>query len=112
MIQSPTDGGQRGYRGGTRQRYCYRWLSSGICRIPAYESRVFPRQQGWDVYSWLAVAGLAPIVASLVAAWMCIDGLQGGKWEAEHALLMLKIAIALTGGYAIISAVLTFLPRK
>jgi|KBSMisStandDraft_5_1062788.scaffolds.fasta_scaffold52882_3 hypothetical protein len=72
----------------------------------------FRGSRAGDVYSWLAVAGLAPIVASLVAAWMCIDGLQGGKWEAEHALLMLKIAIALTGGYAIISAVLTFLPRK
>lgn len=62
------------------------------------------------VYNWLAVAGLIPIVASLLAAWMCIDGLQGGRWEAEHALLMLKIAIVLTGSYAIISAVLTFLP--
>ena len=62
------------------------------------------------VYNWLAVAGLIPIVASLIAAWMCIDALQGGKWEAEHALLMLKIAIVLTGSYAIISAGLTFFP--
>lgn len=30
------------------------------------------------VYNWLAVAGLIPIVASLAAAWMSIDGLQGG----------------------------------
>jgi len=41
---------------------------------------------------------------------MCIDGLQGGRWEAELALLMLKIAIVVTGGYAIISAGLTFFP--
>lgn len=63
-----------------------------------------------DKYNWLAVAGLLPIVVSLVAAWMCIDALQGGEWEANHSLVMLKIVLALTGGYAIISAVLAFFP--
>jgi uncharacterized membrane protein len=63
-----------------------------------------------DLYSRLAVSGLVPIVASLAAAWMCIDAIQGHQWEADHTLLMLKIVIALTGGYAIISAVLTFFP--
>jgi len=39
----------------------------------------FRGSRAGDVYSWLAVAGLAPIVASLVAAWMCIDGASGGQ---------------------------------
>lgn len=63
-----------------------------------------------DKYNWLAVAGLIPIVVSLVAAWMCVDALQGNTWEAEHTLLMLKMVLALTGTYAIISAVLAFFP--
>jgi hypothetical protein len=63
-----------------------------------------------DKYSYLAVASLAPILVALVSAWMCIDALHGGKWEANHALFMLKIVLALTGGYAVISAVLTFFP--
>ena len=70
----------------------------------------FQGRRSGDIYNWLAVAGLIPIVVSLVAAWMCINGIQGAKWEADHALLMLKIVLALTGSYAIISAVLTFFP--
>jgi uncharacterized membrane protein len=63
-----------------------------------------------DKYNWIAVAGLVPIVASLVAAWMCIDALQGCQWEAAHTLLIMKIVLALTGAYAIIAALLTFFP--
>ena len=63
-----------------------------------------------DKYNWLAVAGLIPIVVSLAAAWMCVDAVQGHVWEAEHTLVMLKIVLALTGAYAIISALLAFFP--
>jgi len=63
-----------------------------------------------DLYSRLAVSGLVPIVVSLASAWMCIDAIQGHRWEADHTLLMLKIVVTLTGLYAIISALLTFFP--
>jgi hypothetical protein len=63
-----------------------------------------------DRYKWLAVGGLVPIVASLIAAWMCVDALQGGEWEANHTLVILKIVLALTGAYAITSAGLAFFP--
>jgi len=63
-----------------------------------------------DKYNWLAVLGLVPVVFALASAWMCIDALQGGEWEASHTLLMMKIVIFLTGGYAIIAGVLTFFP--
>jgi uncharacterized membrane protein len=70
----------------------------------------FEGSRSGDKFNWLALGGLIPIVASLVAAWMCVDALQGSEWEASHTLLMLKIVLALTGGYAIISAVLAFFP--
>lgn len=76
----------------------------------ATKAESFEGSRAGDKYSWLAVAGLIPIIVSLTAAWMCIDALQGGEWEAGHTLLMLKIVLALTGGYAIISAVLAFFP--
>jgi uncharacterized membrane protein len=63
-----------------------------------------------DKYNWLAVYGLVPIVVSLAAAWMCVDALQGAEWEASHTLPMLKIVLALTAGYAVISALLAFFP--
>jgi len=63
-----------------------------------------------DKFNLLALAGLVPIVASLAAAWMCVDGLQGGDWEAVHVLFMLKIVLALTCGYAVLSGVLAFFP--
>jgi uncharacterized membrane protein len=63
-----------------------------------------------DKYNWLAVLGLLPILASLAAAWMCIDALQGSEWESVHTLVALKIVLALTGGYAILSAVVAFFP--
>jgi hypothetical protein len=63
-----------------------------------------------DKYNWLAVGGLLPIVAALASAWMCVDALQGAVWEIAHTLLMMKIVLALTGGYAIIAALLTFFP--
>lgn len=61
-----------------------------------------------DKYNWLAVGGLIPVVVSLISAWMCINALQGSQWAASHALLMLKIILLLTGGYAVISAALIF----
>lgn len=70
----------------------------------------FQGSRSGDKYNWLAVAGLLPIIMSLVSAWMCIDAIQGSEWEASHSLMMLKIVLALTGGYAIISAVLAFFP--
>lgn len=76
----------------------------------ATKAESFEGNRSGDKYSWLAVAGLLPIVVSLVSAWMCIDALQGGQWEATHALSMLKIVLALTGIYAIISAWLAFFP--
>jgi uncharacterized membrane protein len=63
-----------------------------------------------DKYNWLAVAGLLPIVVALAAAWMCVDALQGGQWESDHTLWMLKIVLAMTGIYAVVSAVLAFFP--
>ena len=63
-----------------------------------------------DKFNWLAVVGLLPILAALASAWMCVDALQGGQWEADHILVMLKMVLALTGGYAIISAMLAFFP--
>jgi uncharacterized membrane protein len=70
----------------------------------------FEGSKSGDKYGWLAVAGLVPIVVSLAAAWMCIDALQGAHWETDHTLVILKIVLALTGAYAIISAVLAFVP--
>jgi uncharacterized membrane protein len=70
----------------------------------------FQGSRSGDKYNWLAVAGLIPILVSLVSAWMCIDAIQGGEWEAAHTLMTLKIVLALTGAYAIISAGLAFFP--
>jgi len=63
-----------------------------------------------DKYNWLAVAGLIPIIAALLSAEICIEALKGWKWGADHALGTLQIVLALTGVYAIISAVLAFFP--
>lgn len=76
----------------------------------ATKAESYEGNRSGDKYNWLAVAGLLPIIVSLASAWMCIDALQGGEWEAAHALLMLKIVLALTGAYAIISAVFAFFP--
>jgi uncharacterized membrane protein len=76
----------------------------------ATKAESFEGSRSGDKYNWLAVSGLVPIIFSLVAAWMCVDALQGGAWEADHSLLMLKIVLALTGVYAIISAWLAFFP--
>ena len=76
----------------------------------ATKAESFEGNMSGDKYSRLAVVGLLPIVFSLASAWMCIDGLQGGVWEANHSLLMLKMVLALTGSYAIISSVLAFFP--
>ena len=76
----------------------------------ATKAESFEGSRSGDKYSWLAVLGLVPIVVSLAAAWMCIDALQGGAWEAEHTLLILKIVLALTGAYALLSACLAFFP--
>jgi uncharacterized membrane protein len=76
----------------------------------ASKAESFEGSKYGDKYNWLAILGLVPIVTSLVAAWMCVDALQGSEWEAAHTLLALKIVLALTGAYAIISAVVAFFP--
>jgi len=63
-----------------------------------------------DKYNWLAVAGLVPVLSALASAWMCIDAIKGNQWESEHVLLSLQIVLVLTAAYAIISALLAFLP--
>ena len=112
MIELPPDGGKRRYRGSARQRCCYRWLGSRICRIPAYQSRILPQQQVWARVQLARCGGAHPDCGF---AGSCVDvhrWASGGMWEAAHTLVMLKIAIVLTGSYSIISAVLTFLPNK
>jgi uncharacterized membrane protein len=70
----------------------------------------FEGSRSGDKFNWLALGGLIPIVGSLAAAWMCVDALQGSEWEASHTLWTLKIVLALTGGYAILSGLLAFFP--
>jgi uncharacterized membrane protein len=70
----------------------------------------FEGSRSGDKFNWLAFGGLIPIVVSIASAWMCVDALQGAAWEADHVLIMLKIVLALTGGYAVLSGVLAFFP--
>jgi len=71
---------------GSWQRRSNRWVGAHFRWISADQSRIVCKgSKSGDKYTWLAVAGLLPIVVSLVSAWMCIDALQCGQWEAEHA---------------------------
>lgn len=70
----------------------------------------FSNVERGDRYRWLASASLIPIIASLISAWICMDGIEGGTWAANHSLYSLKIVLSLTAIYAIIAAFLTFLP--
>ena len=61
-----------------------------------------------DKFKWLAVGGVIPALSSIVAAWLCVDALQGNQWDAVHAFLGLKVSIAFTAIYAIVAAIAFF----
>ena len=63
-----------------------------------------------DRYRWLAACGMIPVLTALISAWLCIGALEGNQWDATHSLLGLKIVLALTGVYAVVSAVIAFFP--
>jgi hypothetical protein len=63
-----------------------------------------------DKFRWLASAGMVPVLAALAGAWLCIGAIEGGNWAGTHALWGLKIVLALTGAYAVVSALVAFFP--
>ena|ERR1700675_4687920 len=61
-----------------------------------------------DKFRWFAAGGIVPVLAALLAAWLCIDAINGSQWASDHALSGLKIVLALSGIYAIIAAIAFF----
>jgi hypothetical protein len=57
-----------------------------ICGLPDNEGRFFRGKPIWRQVQLASGRRLVPIIASLGAAWMCVDALQGGEWEASHVL--------------------------
>ena len=63
-----------------------------------------------DKYRWLSAAGMIPVIVALVSAWLCINSIEGKQGDATASLSALKLVLALTGIYAIMAAVIAFLP--
>jgi|SRR6267154_1481487 len=58
-----------------------------------------------EKYKWLALGTLLPILSALALSWISIDALEGCHWAGYHLLTLLKIELAITGGYAIIGLI-------
>jgi hypothetical protein len=61
-----------------------------------------------DKFKMFAATAIIPVVAALIAAWVCIDAIQGSAWAGPYVLFGLKIVLALSGIYAIIATVAFF----
>lgn len=60
-----------------------------------------------DRIRWVARCGLVPFVACLTCAWLSIWAVQGGVWSETHLWGVLKLTLAVTAIYAIISTVVS-----
>jgi hypothetical protein len=60
-----------------------------------------------DKIRWVARTGLLPFVACLLCAWISIWAIQGGAWSGTHLWGVLKLTLAITAIYAIISTIVS-----
>jgi hypothetical protein len=58
-------------------------------------------------FVWMARTGLIPFLASLICCWFSIWAVQGANWSGDHLLALFKLALVITGIYAIIATLVT-----
>jgi hypothetical protein len=56
-----------------------------------------------DKIRWIARFGLIPFVLCIGCAWVSIWAVQGAQWSGMHLWGVLKLTLAVTALYAIIS---------
>lgn len=54
-----------------------------------------------DSYQRIARIGIAPFVASLVCAWLCLEALTGSQQLTNLSLVTFRIALLAAGAYGV-----------
>ena len=73
-----------------------------FCGFLFAKAESFDSRRG-DKFRTLAKAGIIPLIASFVSAWICTMAIENNPWAVAHGLLTFKIALVISALYSIIA---------